>query len=38
MKKIILIGLGVTALAGIAYAAISACCGGICEPGCCPFC
>jgi hypothetical protein len=39
MKKAILIGLGITALAGIAYAVMSGGCPlGVCEPGCCWFC
>jgi len=38
MKKAILIGLGLMALAGITYAVVSGCCGGVCEPGCCWFC
>lgn len=37
MKKAILIGLGISAILGIAYAVAGGCC-GICTPGCCPFC
>jgi hypothetical protein len=38
MKKAILIGLGISAILGIAYAVSGGCCSGICEPGCCPWC
>jgi hypothetical protein len=39
MKRAILIGLAITAVAGAVYAMVSGCCGGICEPGCFPpFC
>jgi hypothetical protein len=39
MKKAIIIGLGITALTGIALVMLNGCCGGgVCQPGCCPFC